>query len=93
VEKTYAVRDIRATVSEAPGDTAIELSLLQNGAHYCDLTILPGQTISGQPAGQPLNGADLPPLLEGATLSLNITQVGQAWQSSPGRDLTVTIRL
>lgn len=88
VEANHAVRDIRATVSEAAGETAINMSILQNGVDYCDLTIAPGSLVS-----QIVDGVNLPPLVSGATLTLSITQVGQAAASSPGSDLTVTIRL
>jgi hypothetical protein len=88
VEANHAVRDIRATVSEAAGETAINLSILQNGVDYCDLSIAPGSLVS-----QIIQGVDLPPLVSGATLTLSITQVGQAAASTPGSDLTVTIRL
>jgi Putative phage tail protein len=88
VEANHAVRDIRATVSEAAGETAINVSILQNGVGYCNLSIAPGSLVS-----QIVDGVDLPPLVSGATLTLSITQVGQAAASSPGSDLTVTIRL
>ena len=81
-EANHAVRDIRATVSEAAGETAINLSVLQNGVVYCNLSIAPGSLIS-----QVLKGVDLPPLVAGATLTLDITQVGQAAASSPGKRL------
>lgn len=84
IEANHAVRDIRATMLQV-ADLDITLSILQNGSGYCDLTIPAGSLIS-----QIVDGVDLPPLLAGNTLSLNITQVGQ---NAPGSDLTVTIRL
>jgi hypothetical protein len=88
VEATHSVRDLRASVSEAPAGTAILLNILQSGTIYCQLAIPAGQTVSNV-----VNGVTLPPLKEGDAVSLDITQVGQAQQNSPGRDLTVTIRL
>jgi len=88
VEATHSVRDLRASVSEAPAGTAVLLNLLQSGTVYCQLAIPAGQTVSTV-----VNGADLPPLREGNAVSLDIVQVGQAQQDSPGRDLTLTIRL
>ncbi len=84
----HAVRDIRAAVTEAPGATAVVLQLWQDANPYCVLTISPGETVSNI-----VDGKTLGPLQNGSTLRLDIVQVGQAWQSSPGRDLTVTIRL
>jgi hypothetical protein len=92
IEANHAVRDIRATVLQA-ADVDIKLNILQNGSHYCDLTIPAGTLISqtSYPPFAPfVDGVDLAPLLAANTLSLNITQVGQ---NAPGSDLTVTIRL
>jgi hypothetical protein len=88
VEATHSVRDLRASVSEAPAGTAILLNLLRNSTVYCQLAIPAGQTVSNV-----FNGATLAPLKEGDAVTLDIVQVGQAQQNSPGRDLTVTIRL
>lgn len=88
VEATHSVRDLRASVSEAPAGTAVLLNLLQSGTVYSQLAIPAGQTASNV-----VNGVDLPPLREGDAVSLDIVQVGQAQQDSPGRDLTLTIRL
>lgn len=88
VEATHSARDLRASVSEAPAGTAIILNILRSGAAYCQLTIPAGQTVSNV-----VNGATLAPLTEGDTVGLDILQVGQSQQNSPGRDLTVTIRL
>ena len=88
VEASHAVRDIRASVNEAPGATPIVLRLWQNSVQYCELAIEAGQTMSDV-----VDGITVPPLTGGSTLRLDVVQVGQAWDSSPGRDLTVTIRL
>ena len=88
VEAPHAVRDIRATVNEAPGATPILLRIWQNSEQVCELTIGAGQTTSNI-----VDGSTVAPLAGGSTLRLDVVQVGQAWESSPGRDLTVTIRL
>ena len=88
VEATHSVRDLRASVSEPPAGTAVLLNILLSGTVYCQLAIPAGQTVSNV-----VNGVALPPLKEGDAISLDIVQVGQAQQNSPGRDLTVTIRL
>jgi len=91
VEATHAVRDIRMTLSQPPTGYVITVDLLQNGVEYCQLTYDPSQTT---PTAV-LDGTNLPPLLEGALLTINITvtlipNYDQAL--NPGNDLTVTIR-
>jgi hypothetical protein len=91
IEASHAVRDIRATVNQAAVGFDIGINVLQNGTPYCSLTIP-----SGTAASALIAGVTLPPLVEGATVSLNTTlNVTQNPPSSvmPGRDLTVTIRL
>ncbi len=91
VEASHAVRDIRANVSQAPSGYNILINVLQNTAPYCALTINTDTSISAV-----LDGANLPPLVEGSAISMNITlEVVENYPGSmsPGRDLTVTIRL
>jgi hypothetical protein len=92
IDASHAVRDIRASVTQATSGYTILVDLLQNGIEYCSLTIAPGQNTSGVP----IDGSTLAPLLENATLTINVTlqvpEVGSA-SLSPGRDLTVTVRL
>ena len=92
VERSHAVRDVRAAVTQAASGYVISVDVLQNGEQYCSLTIASGGTTS-----DPIvDGVDLPPLLEGATVTMNISlQVIPNFPGSisPGRDLTVTIRL
>lgn len=80
-----SVRDVFAIVSQAPADAAIQLRVNQNGAAWCTLTIPSGGFISNS-----VNGFSLPPLIEGARLSLDVLSTGQ---STPGSNLTVVIRL
>lgn len=91
VEATHAVRDIRMTLSQPPTGYVITVDLLQNGTEYSRLTYDPSQTT---PTAV-IDGTNLPPLLEGALLTINITvtlipNYDQAL--NPGNDLTVTIR-
>ncbi len=91
IETSHAVQDIRAVVNEAAAGYTISVDVLQNGAEYCNVSIPDGQTTS-----QVLDGAPLAPLLRGASLTINITlQVDSTFTGtvSPGRDLSVTIRL
>ncbi len=107
VESSHAVRDIRAMIGQAAAGYAVNIDILQNGMEYCTVVIAPGNTESGAPpvysGGQPvypspgpIDGVNLPPLQDGATLTMNVSlQVVAGYQglASPGRDLTVTIRL
>jgi hypothetical protein len=99
VESSHAVRDIRATLGAAATGYKIMVDLLQNGTPYASLAIASGDSMSsitGAPKGTPVNGVNLPPLTEGATITMNTTlQVPDGYDGAldPGRDLTVTIRL
>jgi Putative phage tail protein len=88
IEDVHAVHDIFAVVKEAPESGDIELSLKQNGAAYCDLTIPAGATASNV-----VNGFGLPPLEAKAQLTLDVVSVPQSPDTFPGSDLTVTLRL
>ncbi len=88
IETSHAVRDIFAVLHEAPAGGPLELRLRQNDETYCQLVIAAGQTLSNV-----VNGFNLPPLAAGAHLSLDVLSVPPAGAGSPGRDLTVTIRL
>ncbi len=90
IQATHAVRDIRASLNQPASGFSIAVDVLQNGVVYGSVAISSANTISNV-----LDGVSLPPLTEGATLSLNITLNAIAnFQGSlnPGRDLTVTIR-
>ncbi|HUO27571.1 MAG TPA: phage tail protein [Bryobacteraceae bacterium] len=84
VESAHAVRDIYAIVKQAPTGGPVQLSISQNNAPYCTLTIPDGATTSASVDGFGL------PLSAQAQLSLQITAVGQY---SPGADMTVIVRL
>jgi hypothetical protein len=88
IESTHAVRDIFAVVREAPTGGGIELRLRQDDDEYCVLTIPAGETMSNV-----VEGLGLGPLVQMAHLDLDVVSVPQGWDMSPGRDLTVTVRL
>ncbi len=88
MDAAQCVRDIFARVGEAPSSGPLELQLRQDSTVYCTLTIPEGDIQSNV-----IDGFGLPPLLDGSTIALDVLAVGQVGDTSPGRDLTVTIRL
>ncbi len=88
MEATHSVRDVSATVRDAPTGAAVVMEVTQNGQPYCQLTIPMGATVSNV-----VDGFVLGPLQVEAQIGLNITSVVQTANTAPGRDLTVTIRL
>jgi hypothetical protein len=88
VDNTHSVRDIFAKVGNAPTMFPVQLRLKVDSAPYCDLTIAVGQTTSNI-----VDGFGLKPLPAGAQLGLDVVSVGQTADSTPGSDLTVTVRL
>ena len=75
-------------VKDAPTGAPITMQVTQNGALYCELTIPASAVISNA-----VDGFALGPLAEKAKIGLDITSVAQTVNTTPGRDLTVTIRL
>jgi hypothetical protein len=93
IEASHAVRDVRASMLQAPAGYTVQVDLLQNGTEYCSLTIPGPQSAT---LSNVLDGVTLPPLIGGASLTVNVTlnvTAGFTGPSNPGRDLTVTIRL
>ncbi len=90
IEAPHAVRDIRASLNQAASGYDTSITLLQNGAEYCSFTIPSGSSNSDL-----LNGVNLSPLAGESVITLNVAlkPVSAASPLSPGRDLTVTIRL
>jgi hypothetical protein len=85
------VNSIGASLSQATSGFDTLIHLLQNGLEYCSLVIPSGSRNSDL-----LNGVNLPPLKAEATITMNVSlkPVNAATGAlSPGRDLTVTIRL
>ena len=91
VDESYSIKDVSATVTQAPSGAPIQLKLQLNGSDYCFLTIGDGATNSNT-----VSGLGLPPLPAGGILNLDVTSVPFDQLNAnnlPGRDLTVTIRL
>ncbi len=84
VEAPHAVGDVYAVVKQAPTGGPITMTLSQNGAPYCTLTIPDGAMSAPSVTGFGQS------LQSGAQLSLQIMSVGQ---TTPGSDLTVIMRL
>ena len=82
------VREIFAVVESAPTGAPVQLELRVNGSSFCALTIPAGQTLSNT-----VSGFGLPALQAMDELSLDIVSVGSTAATTPGRGLTVTIRL
>lgn len=97
VERSHAVRDLRATLSAAAIAYRTVINVFQNAELYCSLSIDAGQMTS-EPGGgstEVFSGAGLPALKEGAVItadvSLSVTDP-LVKMALPARDLTVTIR-
>jgi hypothetical protein len=88
VEDSRVVRDIQALVQQAPIGAPIELRLRKNNTAYAYLVIPAGVVTSNT-----VSGLDLQPLESGCVLTLDVVSTGQVTGTTPGRDLTVTIRL
>ena len=88
MDTTHSVRDVYAMVHDAPTGAPIALQVTQNGQAWCQLTIPTGATVSNV-----VDGFALGPLQAKAQIGLDIMSVVQTTNLSPGRDLTVTIRL
>jgi hypothetical protein len=85
VQQSFSIRDVYAEVKEVPVGAAIEVRVKQGTEIIATCSIADGETI-----GDGVNGAELPVLVAGSTLTLDILGVGTTY---PGRDLTVTIRI
>jgi hypothetical protein len=88
VENTCSVRDVYAVVQDAPSGAPVTMQVTQNGQVYCELTIATGATVSNV-----VDGFALGPLQAQAIVGLSITSVVQTASTTPGMNLTVTIRL
>lgn len=91
VDTATAIRDIYAMVNDAPTGAPILLHLWQDTTLLAELTIPvtnPATKISNI-----VNGFGLPPLDPSKRLKLDIFSVGSAVNTTPGADLTVTVRL
>ncbi|MFN7920751.1 MAG: phage tail protein [Bryobacteraceae bacterium] len=88
VEAAHSVRDIFAVVRQAPTGAPVDLRVQVDSTEYCTLRIPAGATISNV-----VDGFGKPALTALSKLSLDVTSVPLDALSSPGRDLTVTLRL
>jgi hypothetical protein len=88
VEDGHSVRDIFAVVREAPTGAPVQLALKRNGNPYCSLTIPTGSNISNV-----VDGFGLSALAAFDEVTLDVVSVGSTFMTTPGRDLTVTVRL
>jgi hypothetical protein len=88
VDASHSVRDVFATVGKAPSGGPVRLRITLNGDPYCELEIPPDRRISNI-----VRGNTLLPLREHDELGLDVLSVSQSSESTPGTDLTVTVRL
>ncbi|MCC6293232.1 MAG: hypothetical protein IT164_11330 [Bryobacterales bacterium] len=88
VSESRSIRDVFATVEEAPVGAALDLRVRRNATVLCTLTIPAGAVIS-----QVVPGANLGPLTSMDKIAVDITSVGVGEGKTSGRNLTVTIRL
>jgi hypothetical protein len=88
VESSCSVGDVYAVVQDAPSGGPVVMQVTQNGQVYCELTIPDGSTVSND-----VDGFALGPLQTQAIIGLNITSVVQGTNTTPGSNLTVTIRI
>src|SRR5260370_23672215 len=88
MDSAHSVRDVFANVGTAPNGASINLQVTQNGAPYCTLSVPAGATVSNV-----VDGRALPSLGAKAQIDLDVLSVPQAAGTTPGSDLTVTIRL
>jgi hypothetical protein len=88
VDTAHSMRDVFAVVGEAPTGAPIDLRLRQGEDEICRLTIPAGGTQSNV-----VDGFGLAPLQAQSRLGLDILSVGQTSDTTPGRDLTVIVRL
>ena len=88
IDSATAIRDIYAMVNDAPTGAPIVLTVRQDTVSLAQLTIPTGAKISNV-----VDGFGLPALDPAKRLSLDIVSVGSAANTTPGADLTVTVRL
>jgi hypothetical protein len=84
IEAPHSVGQVYAVLGRA-ADAVVALQLNVNGSAYCALTFDAFSAVSNA-----VDGCTLPPLTQGAQVTLSVVSVGQA---SPGADLAVLITL
>ncbi|HET8547416.1 MAG TPA: hypothetical protein VFL57_05415, partial [Bryobacteraceae bacterium] len=88
IDAARSVRDVFATLGRASTGGPVRVRVTVNTQPYCDLEIPAGERISNV-----VSGTSLPALRERDELGLDILSVSQSPDSTPGGDLTVTVRL
>ena len=91
IDDYYSVRDVFAVMGQAPTGAPIEMQLRQDDEVFCTLTI--PLTPAGTTISNVVDGFGIAPLQHGKRLLLDILSVGTSGSTTPGSDLTVTIRL
>ena len=91
IDDYYPFRDIFAVVGQAPTGAPIQMQLRQDDQVICTLTI--PITPAGTTISNVVDGFGQTPLQRGKRLLLDILSVGTSGSTTPGSDLTVTIRL
>lgn len=85
VQNDLSVRDVFARVKIPPVGADVVVEVRADGVLLATLTISDGASSSAS-----VNGAELPPLSQESSLSLDLVGVGTTF---PGADLTVTLRV
>ena len=88
VDSACAVRDITATLGSAPLGAPVQIVVKVNGTSYASLSVAAGHRTSTV-----FDGVGKAALPEAGQITADITSVGTADGTYPGRDLTLTIRL
>jgi hypothetical protein len=88
VDAAHSMRDVFAVIGEAPTGAPVELRLRQDTEEICRLTIATGATQSNV-----VKGFGLRALQAQSLIHLDILSAGQTSDTTPGRDLTVIVRL
>ncbi len=88
MDAAHSVRDVSANVGTAPSGGPINLQVTQNGQPYCQISIPDGATVSPS-----MPGTSLPILQAQGQIGIDVLAVPSAVGTSPGADLTITIRL
>jgi hypothetical protein len=85
MDAAHAVRDIRATLTEAPVGSSVQARITVDGAQWTTLTINDGSLVSNV-----VDGTTVHFLQVGANIGLDVVSVGTVL---PGNGLSVSVRL
>lgn len=87
VDQPRSVRDVFAIVAE-PAEASLFVTVTLNRSEYCQLVLLPHETISSV-----AKGPNLPVLQPGDLIGLDVQYSNDTGSGKPARDLTISIRL